>query len=82
MAHLELHTLTKRYGDVVSVDSIELAVDQGEFICLLGPPRTLSGPRGGDRGGTPSFPECRLSVLRSRVARSESARLEASSLAR
>jgi iron(III) transport system ATP-binding protein len=37
MAHLELHNLTKRYSDVVSVDSIELAVEHGEFICLLGP---------------------------------------------
>jgi len=37
MAHLELVDLTKRYGDVVSVDSIGLAVEPGEFICLLGP---------------------------------------------
>jgi len=37
MAHLELVGLTKRYGDVASVDGIDLAVEQGEFICLLGP---------------------------------------------
>ncbi|MGE5615669.1 MAG: ABC transporter ATP-binding protein, partial [Bacillota bacterium] len=37
MTHLELVDLTKRYGDVVSVDAIDLAVEQGEFICLLGP---------------------------------------------
>jgi iron(III) transport system ATP-binding protein len=37
MAHLELVELTKRYGDVVSVDAIDLAVEPGEFICLLGP---------------------------------------------
>src|SRR5688572_664755 len=37
MAHLELVSLTKRYGDLVSVDAIDLAVDQGEFVCLLGP---------------------------------------------
>jgi len=37
MAHLELVLLTKRYGDLVSVDAIDLAVDQGEFVCLLGP---------------------------------------------
>jgi len=37
MAHLELDNLTKRYGGVLSVDSVELSVEQGEFICLLGP---------------------------------------------
>jgi len=37
MAHLELVDLTKRYGDVVSVDGISLAVEKDEFICLLGP---------------------------------------------
>ncbi|MGE5095432.1 MAG: ABC transporter ATP-binding protein [Betaproteobacteria bacterium] len=37
MAHLELVGLTKRYGDVASVDGISLAVEKGEFICLLGP---------------------------------------------
>jgi len=35
--HLELEQLTKRYGDVTSVDHISLAVERGEFICLLGP---------------------------------------------
>jgi iron(III) transport system ATP-binding protein len=37
LAHLELTRLTKRYGDVVSVDAIDLAVEKGEFLCLLGP---------------------------------------------
>ena len=37
MAHLELAGLTKRYGDVVSVNALDLAVAPGEFICLLGP---------------------------------------------
>ena len=37
MPHLELHNLTKRYGDVVGVDAIDLAVELGEFVCLLGP---------------------------------------------
>jgi iron(III) transport system ATP-binding protein len=37
LAHLELAQLTKRYGDVVSVDAIDLAVEKGEFLCLLGP---------------------------------------------
>jgi len=37
MPHLEIVDLTKRYGDVTSVDRLSLAVDAGEFICLLGP---------------------------------------------
>jgi iron(III) transport system ATP-binding protein len=37
MAHLELDNLSKRYGGVLTVDSVELSVEQGEFICLLGP---------------------------------------------
>jgi iron(III) transport system ATP-binding protein len=37
MAHLELENLTKRYPGVTSVDGISLAVEPGEFICLLGP---------------------------------------------
>src|SRR4051812_40945997 len=37
MANLELEDLTKRYQDVVSVDGISLAVEHGEFVCLLGP---------------------------------------------
>ena len=37
MPHLELCGLTKRYGSLTSVDAIDLAVERGEFICLLGP---------------------------------------------
>src|SRR5690349_11469999 len=37
MPHLELAGLTKRYGEVASVDGIDLTVERGEFICLLGP---------------------------------------------
>src|SRR5258708_2266521 len=37
MPHLELIDLTKKYGAVTSVDGISLAVEHGEFICLLGP---------------------------------------------
>ena len=37
MADLELENLTKRYPGVVSVDAINLAVEHGEFVCLLGP---------------------------------------------
>jgi iron(III) transport system ATP-binding protein len=37
MAHLELVDITKRYGAVTSVHGMSLAVEPGEFICLLGP---------------------------------------------
>ena len=37
MPHLEIVDLTKRYGNVTSVDGFSLSVDAGEFICLLGP---------------------------------------------
>ena len=37
MAHLEISNLTKRYNAVTSVDRLDLAVEPGEFICLLGP---------------------------------------------
>jgi iron(III) transport system ATP-binding protein len=37
LPHLELAQLTKRFGPVVSVDAMSLAVEPGEFICLLGP---------------------------------------------
>jgi iron(III) transport system ATP-binding protein len=37
MAHLEIAGLAKHYAGVKSVDGIDLAVETGEFICLLGP---------------------------------------------
>ena len=37
MAYLVLDNLSKRYGGVLTVDSVQLSVEQGEFICLLGP---------------------------------------------
>ncbi len=37
MAKLELKALRKHYGEVVSVDGIDLTVEHGEFACLLGP---------------------------------------------
>jgi ABC-type sugar transport system ATPase subunit len=37
MAKLELENLTKRFPGVVSVDGINLSVEGGEFVCLLGP---------------------------------------------
>jgi len=37
MPHLEIARLAKHYAGVKSVDGIDLAVETGEFICLLGP---------------------------------------------
>jgi putative spermidine/putrescine transport system ATP-binding protein len=37
MPFLELQSLVKRYGDFTAVADFNLAVDQGEFVCLLGP---------------------------------------------
>src|SRR5918998_6624754 len=36
-AEVELRGLTKRFDDVVAVDSVDLHVDEGEFLSLLGP---------------------------------------------
>ena len=37
MAHLEIKQLTKRFGDFIALDNINLTVDEGEFVVLLGP---------------------------------------------
>ena len=37
MPHLELIDLSKAFGDVYAVTSMNLAVSEGEFVCLLGP---------------------------------------------
>src|SRR3546814_3074640 len=37
MAYLALKGLTRRYGDLVAVEGLDLAVERGEFISLLGP---------------------------------------------
>jgi ABC-2 type transport system ATP-binding protein len=34
---IEVHDLRKRYGDVVAVDGVSFAVEQGEFFGILGP---------------------------------------------
>ncbi|MDD1698919.1 MAG: ABC transporter ATP-binding protein, partial [Methanoregula sp.] len=34
---LEAKNLTKRYGDVVAVDNVSLAVEKGALFGLLGP---------------------------------------------
>jgi iron(III) transport system ATP-binding protein len=37
MAHLDIKQLTKRYGNFVALDEIDLSIDKGEFVVLLGP---------------------------------------------
>ena len=34
---VELISVTKRYGDTVAVDAIDLKIPQGTYCCLLGP---------------------------------------------
>ena len=34
---IELVNVTKRYGDAIALDGINLRIDSGEFFCLLGP---------------------------------------------
>jgi ABC-type sugar transport system ATPase subunit len=37
MATLELISITKKFGNVVAVDNVDLKVEEGEFVTLLGP---------------------------------------------
>ncbi len=37
MPHLEIRNVTRRFGDLVAVDDVSLAVEPGEFFTLLGP---------------------------------------------
>jgi putative spermidine/putrescine transport system ATP-binding protein len=37
MSGLDLHDLTRRYGEVRAVDGVSLSVPNGRFVCLLGP---------------------------------------------
>ena len=37
MKAIEVQGLTKRYGDLVAVDRISFAVEEGEFLGFLGP---------------------------------------------
>ena len=34
---LELHQVTKRFGNFVALDKIHMSVKKGEFVCILGP---------------------------------------------
>ena len=55
---LELRGLTKRFGDIVAVDGLDLRVEEGEFLTLLGPSgcgkttvlRSIAGLETPDRG--------------------------------
>lgn len=35
--HLSVRTITKRFGSVTALDSVDVDVRDGEFVCLLGP---------------------------------------------
>jgi len=37
MAQVEVRGITKRFGDVVAVDHVDIATEEGEFLVLLGP---------------------------------------------
>ncbi|GAB4362770.1 MAG: sn-glycerol-3-phosphate ABC transporter ATP-binding protein UgpC [Deltaproteobacteria bacterium] len=37
MAQVEVREITKRFGDVVAVDHVSIATNEGEFLVLLGP---------------------------------------------
>src|SRR3954449_10958333 len=37
MASVELHGLTKRFGELAVVDKVSLRIDHGQLVCLLGP---------------------------------------------
>lgn len=35
--HLEIDTISKRFGEVTALDDVSLKVERGAFVCLLGP---------------------------------------------
>ena len=38
MASIRLENITKKYGDTVAIDNLNLEISDGEFFCVLGPP--------------------------------------------
>ncbi|WP_230797135.1 hypothetical protein [Salipiger marinus] len=44
-AALALDGVTKRFGDTTAITDVSLALGQGEFVALLGPPAVASPPR-------------------------------------
>ena len=44
MASVTLQNLTKRFAEVVAVDSLSLSIEDGEFLTLLGPPDAARAP--------------------------------------
>jgi len=38
MASVELRDVVKRYGQTVAVNHVNLKIEDGEFLILLGPP--------------------------------------------
>ena len=37
MPSVEVVSVSKRYGDIVAVDSVSLRVEEGEYVCIIGP---------------------------------------------
>lgn len=37
MPSVKLENLTKKYGDVMAADSLNLTIEDGEYLCILGP---------------------------------------------
>ena len=37
MPYLELNNISKKYGNTLALDRVNLYVEKGEFVCILGP---------------------------------------------
>ena len=74
---IRLVGVSKRYGEVVAVDALDLEIDRGEFFTLLGPSgsgktttlRMIAGFEEPDTGRSswraPTSPRCRRTTARS-----------------